>query len=1057
MIRLLVAAVLLLFALPTHASLLDNDRVFVRIDDGTQSIGIVTALAQDERGLLWIGTQDGLVRYDGYQFAHYAQDIDNPSSLGGKYVRSLAIDNDGRLWIGTLNSGVSIYDPTTDRFTNHAYSDEQPDSLSNNRVDAMARDPDGGMWLGTNAGLDYWDRQSGKFVHYRHQDNDQGTLNDDRIRSLLIDQRGDLWVGSWNGLNRRRKGSSEFENIGVVDNAAESLLGKNLLRLFQDSRGKIWFGTPENGGGWLDPDSLKIDWLPQSTHSADALSHPWVTGIAQSQDNQLWIATYGGGVNLVDLDTHQIIGHLRADPTLAASIGSDEIGPLLVDESGLLWVGTWGAGLRYCNVRNLAFRMLRPSSLRNNALSGGDVASIMVANDGMVWVGTSGNGIDLLDMERGVIGGFRADPENPLALADGSVTALAQAVDHTIWVGTRQTGLYRQLQGEQGFKRYTRDDGLLNNYVHRILPMADGSLWIGTSGGLNRFDVGTEQFHTVDSDAAPDVPFEQQIDALVVDGAGTVWVGAETGLFALAPGESRLRLIADDPKRVGSLQGTDVNGLLVDRQDRLWVSTAKGLELMRSWDGDRAEFDSITTRLGRPGNGLGTNMLEDNQGRIWTSESNLVDPEDWSLQFFGLADGLDLGTSWIRAYAQLADGRMLYGGSNGLVVVDADKLEPWNYDPPLVITETSVDGRSVVPAAELVLPPGTRSFSIGFAALDYADPRKNQYAFRLDPYDRDWVTATSDRRIATYTNLDPGSYELQVRGSNRLGEWATKQLAIGVQQQPSWYQTALFKSLVGIAALLLLYLAYRLRVRQLHAAQEYLHAMVRARTIELEQAMRQVEQASLTDPLTGLRNRRYLQEHIQADVNRSVQAVAAGEKNHNMVFYLVDIDRFKAVNDQQGHAAGDAVLVQFAELLREAFRPSDVLVRWGGEEFLVVSRFVDRVQASKVAERVRLRIEAHAFELPGGRTLNKTCSIGYAAFPWLPGAPEMVGWEQVVDIADVALLAAKRSQRNAWIGILATAGCSKDETDRLALEPAAAIGSFEVESSITDLAQIRWK
>ncbi|MGE4070999.1 MAG: two-component regulator propeller domain-containing protein [Lysobacterales bacterium] len=1057
MIRLLGAAVLLFLALPTYASLLDDDRVFVHVDDGTRSIGIVTALAQDARGLLWIGTQDGLVRYDGYQFAFYAQDINDPSSLGGKYVRSLAIASDGRLWIGTLNSGVSIYDPTTDRFTNHAHSDEQPDSLSNNRVDAMVSDPDGGMWVGTNAGLDYWDRHSGKFVHYRHQDHDQSTINDDRIRSLLIDQRGDLWVGSWNGLNRRRKGSVEFETIGAVNNASESLVGKNLLRLFQDTRGQIWFGTPENGGGWLDPISLKVNWLPQSAQASDALSHPWVTGIAQSQEDQLWIATYGGGVNLVDLNTRQVIGHLRADPMVATGIGSDEIGPLLVDQSGLLWVGTWGAGLRYCNVRNEAFRMLRPSSIRSKALSAGDVASIMVAKDGMVWVGTSSNGIDLLDMEHGVIGGFRADPENPRALADGSVTALAQAIDHTVWVGTRQTGLYRLREGKQEFKRYSRDDGLLNNYVHRILPMADGNLWIGTSGGLNRFDVGTEQFHTVDSDAAPDVPFEQQIDALVVDGAGTLWVGAETGLFALRPGESRLRLIADDPDRIGSLAGTDVNGLLVDRQDRLWVSTAKGLELMRSWDGDRAEFDSITTRLGRPGNGLGTNMLEDNQGRIWTSESNMVVPEVWSLQFFGLADGLDLGTSWIRAYAQLADGRMLYGGSNGLVVVDADKLEPWDYDPPLVITEASVDGQSLVPPAVLVLPPGTRSFSIGFAALDYTDPKKNKYAFRLDPYDRDWVTAASDRRIATYTNLDPGSYELQVRGSNRLGKWATQQLTIDVEQQPSWYQTALFKSLVAMVVLLLLYLTYRLRVRQLHAAQQKLHAMVQARTVELEQAMRQVEQASLTDPLTGLRNRRYLQEHIQADVDRSVQAVAAGEKNHDMVFFLVDIDRFKAVNDQHGHAAGDAVLVQFAELLRQAFRPSDILLRWGGEEFLVLSRFVDRAQASKAAERVRSQIEAHEFELPGGRILKKTCSIGYAAFPWLPADPEMLSWEQVVDIADIALLAAKRSQRNAWIGILAPAGSSKDDADSLAHQPATAIGRFGVQSSITDPARICWE
>jgi len=1060
MVRLALILALLLMAPSISAALLDNDRVFIPVDDGgTLSGKIATALVQDQQGFIWIGTQQGLVRYDGYQFTRYRHDVEDPTSLGANYVRSLALAADGRVWVGTLTGGVSIYDPANDAFQTYAHAEGESGSLSNNRVDALASDASGGMWVGTNAGLDYWHPESNAFIRYHHRPEDATSLNDDRIRSLLIDRQGDLWVGSWNGLNRRRAGSDEFTNVAVVADEAVSLAGKNVLRLFQDDRGLIWFGTPEHGGGWLEPDSLALGWLPQAADADGALSHPWVTGIAQSQDNRLWIATYGGGVNLVDLDSRQIIGHLREDPVIANGIGSDEIGPLLVDDSGLLWVGTWGAGLRYCNVRNQAFRMLRPSSVRNNGLSPVDVMSIMAADDGTVWVGTAGNGIDILDMQAGVIGGFRPDPENPRALAGGSVTSLAQSANGDVWVGTRQSGLHRQLAGETQFTRYTRDQGLLNNYVHRILPVAADTVWVGTSGGLNRFDPITQTFSTIDSETAPDQPFEEQIDSLVVDRAGTVWVAAESGLYVLPAGAKRLRLVPDDPQRPGSLAGSDVNGLLVDRSDRLWLSTASGLTVMRSWDGEQAQFDSIAAQLGLLGAGTGTNLLEDNQGRIWSDEASLYDPQSQTVHRFGLADGIDLGTSWIRSYAQLADGRMLYGGSNGIVVIDSDQLSIWDYEPPLVITEASIDSRPLISATELVLAPGSRSFSVGFAALDYTNPLQNRYAFRLEPYDSDWIATASDRRIATYTNLDPGSYQLRIRGSNRLGTWSTRELAVSVIQQPSWYQTIAFRTLAVLIAALALYLTYRWRVRQLHAAQEKLHAMVQSRTAALEQALSQVEQASQTDSLTGLRNRRYVWAHIEADVQRSAQAARdqPGGRGQDLVFFLFDIDRFKAVNDMHGHAAGDAVLVQFAALLRVAFRPSDVLARWGGEEFLVVSRFVDRADAAKVAERVRSQIQAHVFELPNGRRLEKTCSIGYAAFPWLQAEPELIGWEQVVDVADVALLAAKRSQRNAWVGIHASAECTKDDVERLAIDPGAASGrAFEIECSLANAADIGW-
>ncbi|MCB1569809.1 MAG: diguanylate cyclase [Xanthomonadales bacterium] len=1057
--RPFLLSLLLLTACSSAAAAWPNDDRFLRSVDAGEVIsgGIVTALVQGPDGLIWIGTQQGLVRYDGYTFERFRFDPDKPDSLAGNYVRSLAFAKDGRLWIGTLGNGVSIYDAAKNAFKNHVHIADGDGSPANDRVDALAADADGGMWIGTNGGLDYVAPGSNTFVHFAH--GAAGTPNDDRIRSLLIDRRGDLWVGSWSGLNRRRAGSDRFEDLGEADPSGASLHGRNVLRLYEDSAGQVWFGTPEHGGGWIEPDSARVEWLLLADGSDASLANAWVTGVADAGNGELWMATYGGGVHIIDLATHRIIGHLRHDASLRSSVGSDEIAPLMVDRSGLLWVGTWGAGLQTFNTRNTTFRMIHASKVQANALSLGDVQSVMVARDGIVWVGTAGNGIDLLDMERGVVGGYRVDKGKPGALTNGIVTAMAQSRDGTVWAGTRQGGVFRRDPGQDRFRHYTSEQGLIDNYVHRLLPMPDGSLWIGTSGGLNHFDPVTETFTTVSTEDQPAAPFAEQIDALARDPAGNLWIGGETGLFVLGPGAERLQRIAHDPADPTSLSNDDVNAMLVDRAGTLWLSTARGFDRLKSWDRSHAVFESISQRVGVPGDSIGTNIMQDKQGRIWADVHAMIDPSDWRLHEFDEADGFRLGVSWIRSYAQLGDGRMLFGGSEGIAVVDADRLQEWHYDPPIVITELSVEGVPLRPANQVELPAETRSFSVGFAALDYSDPKSNRYQFRLDPYDRDWIDTPATRRIATYTHLDPGAYTLKVRGSNRVGDWASQPLSIAIRQQAAWYQAQPFRVAVALAILFAFYLIYRLRVRQLQAQRRALDAKVRERTADLQLAMHQLEEASFTDPLTGLRNRRFLGSHIGPDIEAALRSHRGTDKSGggDLVFFLLDIDRFKSVNDTYGHAAGDAVLVQFAALLRSEFRESDVIVRWGGEEFLVVSRFADANGAAEVAERLRHKIASHRFVLEDGRHIERTVSIGFAAFPFVPGNPKQVSWEQVIDIADIALLAAKRSRRDAWVGLSPRGDCTQEDVESLFQARAQAIESvFRIETSIEPGKPLRW-
>jgi diguanylate cyclase (GGDEF)-like protein len=327
---------------------------------------------------------------------------------------------------------------------------------------------------------------------------------------------------------------------------------------------------------------------------------------------------------------------------------------------------------------------------------------------------------------------------------------------------------------------------------------------------------------------------------------------------------------------------------------------------------------------------------------------------------------------------------------------------------PIVATSLRVEGeaRSGAPLLQsLTLSASQRSFTVDFAALDFAPAHGRAYRHRVDGLDRHWTVTGPSQRSVTLSRLPPGSYVLRVGVTARDGHWSRSELRLPVTVQPAFYETSSFRALLGVAAIALIYATYRLRVRQLRLRERRLEQLVAARTSELEAAYEKIEEASLTDPLTGLRNRRYLEQAIAADVD------LAARGHGDLIVLLVDLDHFKSVNDTHGHAAGDAVLAALGHLLRETFRASDHVVRWGGEEFLIVVRFTDRSHAPDLAEKLRAAVEAHPFTLPDGTVLQRTCSIGYAVWP----SPDAAAFERVVDRADAALYAAKRAGRNAAV------------------------------------------
>ena len=836
--------------------------------------------------------------------------------------------------------------------------------------------------------------------------------------------------------------------------------------LTEDGEGRLWVGTAQQGAFVIPAAGGTAQPVRETEADPAPLARQQVSAITEVRPGEVWIGTVGQGIVDVDVASGRT-RRIRNVPAQPLSLADNVVLDIHRDRSGLVWVASNHGVSRYDPREAAILTMFGDRSPGPSAHAGTEVSWILELGDGRLWLGTQRNGVEIVDPERGIVGALPVDAAHPLtALPDDMVTALERVADGSVFIATKR-GLYHASADGRRVARVTIAGRSPQASTWALL--ADGpTLWIGgQSDGLWRMDWASGR--TVP--ALPD-PEQRLSDARVFTlarGAGGVlWVGTRHGLDRLDPGTGRVERIAPDGG-AGGLGSGFVTSLFTDREQRLWVGTyGGGIDLLADGAGPPR-----VTHLGRarglPNENVNA-IVDDPDGRIWVSTDDglaVIDAATLAVRALQRADGVVFPIYWTGAATRTAEGELLFGGAGGMTIVRPQRLQPWTWRPPLVVTELEVGGQRV-PAARfvgphpvertIVVPADANSLSVEFAAIDYSAPERNRYSYRLEGYDRHWIDSDATRRLASYTNLPPGRYRLLLRGSNRDGVWSDGTLALAVHVLPAWHQTLWFRGLVAAAALLLVLALVRWRTRLLRLRQGELERKVGERTAELEavsQALaeksRILERISITDPLTGLHNRRFLTEHIDGEIAASLRRAAepgAAKRSPvdtDNVFFVVDVDHFKRVNDRHGHAAGDAVLVQFGHRLRALLRESDHLVRWGGEEFLVVARDTDLQRAEELAERMRAAVAEAPFVADDGTLLGVTCSIGFASLPFVVGQPRALGWGDVVRIADLALLAAKRAGRNGWVGIAAGAAAHAEGLlERLVETPLQALHDGEI-------------
>lgn len=980
--------------------------------------GAITAMAQDKKGLVWIGTQHGLVRFDGYHYRHFKADPTKPDSLHGHFIISLLPASDGRIWIGTRSDGVAVFDPSTEKFLNFRHDEQNSQGLSGNRVTTIIEDNEGALWFATDHGLDRLKPGETEFTHFRNNPNQPGSLHDHKVLSVLQTKDNTLWVGTFNGLSRRRAGTDIFEQILSSPDQPDSLHKQPIYRIVEAQDGALWLSVPTQGVVRVNPVTGSMIRLSTELAPPFQLQNQWVTAMVQVGADEMWLATNGGGISIVDSYTGQVIRHQRARQDVPGALAHNDLGSLMVDHSGLVWIGTWGAGIQLYNPENKAFRTLRVKPDDERGLSYSHVYNVLQRRNGEIWITTQGNGIDVFDPESGRIRYYRAEPGREGALQEAAVQGATETSDGQVWVGTLQSGLYRYQAQTRDFVHYGAEKGLKSNQIRRLQPGQNNNLWIGSFTGLYQWIATTDQVVNYYWDAGHASEFRSSILALLPNEDGSVWIGSQDGLFFVASGDRHVQKI----KITAELPTLQINNVQRDNEGHLWLSTPQGLFRNQSPEG--TEFESVNALLGIENKDLGANLLIDKQLRVWTA-TYLIDWKARQLYEWSKADGVDFGVPWDGSHQVLQDGSFAIGGTKGVLIIKPELYQPWRFQPQLVLTAQNAEGEYQLlnDGEVLELPAGTKSLTLSFAAMDYSRPELNKYSYQLQGFDTDWRTAPALQRTATYTNLDPGRYQFVVKGTNRSGEWSPHQARITLVQRPAWYQNWWFRSLMALASMAFLFGLYRLRLRQLLRNEQRLQQKVADKTRqldlrnqELQLALEEVRKSALTDALTGLWNRRCLYEVLPADMARCQRLLQDNpeRKDGHLLFFMLDIDYFKRINDDFGHQAGDLVLIQFARILRQCFRDADLLVRWGGEEFLVICRDTSINEAAELAQRLLKLVAAHPFKLNEHQAINRTCSVGVSCFPAYGVDDGGLSWEHMIGLADSALYEAKHNGRNSW-------------------------------------------
>ncbi|MEJ7559626.1 MAG: two-component regulator propeller domain-containing protein [Pedobacter sp.] len=763
----------------------------IGVEDGLSN-STIECIFQDYRGFLWFGTRDGLNKYDGSQITVFKHD-QTPNSLSDNFIRCIFEDKNHTLWIGT-SDGLNKFNAEKNNFSTYRAKTKSSD----NTITSIA-ETEKGVWVSTyGSGLNLVDKPSNTFSPYLYQSNSKAGRQD-HVNDLYADGAGNVWMATDAGIQVLNFKSKESKAIIGLENYTIRGISKS-------SNGTLWLATEESGMIRFQLNTGAIKAYQHEETSKNSIGSDLVRAIAFDRQEKMWVGGINGGLDYFDPISEKF-SHYQNEPGNPFSLSQRTVSALFVDKQGNLWIGTHRGGVNLYSPQAEKFKLIRQQS-NKNSLSYNDVRAFCEDRQGRILIGTDGGGMDVYNKTTGIFTHHRYSPFDSKSIGADAVLDITQTRDGTIFVGTWAGGL-NLMNSDGSFTRYTHNassTSISSDYVQKTFEDSNNNIWIGTYyGGLNLFDSKTKQFKRIKEGRSGTKLTGNNIVSINEDEQKNVWIGTDDG--GLNCYNLTTQLFSH--YFIGEAKQPDLRVIFLDSKGNLWIGQAG----LYRFDRSKNKFYLYTTKAGL-GSEFIKGIIEDAKGNFWISTSKGLtqfNPQNQAFKQYNTGDGLQSSEFEANAYMKAKNGELFFGGINGFNSFFPDQIKSNSFAPPVYITEFQVFNQKILPNTEgsvlekdisytneIKLDYDQATISFRFAGLNYVSNENNNYAYKLDGEDEDWINVGNVKQ-AFYTNLDPGTYTFRVRASNNDQVWNKEGTAVKVVISAPFWATWWFR--IGAIAL----------------------------------------------------------------------------------------------------------------------------------------------------------------------------------------------------------------------------------------------------------------
>lgn len=804
-------------------------------------------MIQDSKGFLWVGTNNGLNRYDGYKNKVFKFEPDNENSISDNWVSHLLEDSEGNIWIGTEGGGLNLYQPATGMITRLQHDPKLRTSISSNTVQYLYEDHNERLWIGTKKGLNLLDKKTLTFQRW-----EQPSPCDEcghAIKSIAGDSDGNIWIGDeYNGLYCFSPQSETFTQPHLRYEGAQALPSEfiNDLKFIE---GKLWVGT-DNGLAILNAKKQRYETIYLADGKEAPFSDQFIWRIYPEKQGSIWICTNGGGLLHYKQSTGELTTYKNSNGS-GRDIGSNSIADVYIDFSENVWVAIRGSGVKKFNQRSLVFQHWKHEAEDENSLVNNNVRAIFQDKDRSIWIGTN-DGLSHFNPATGAFQNYVKDFAYKADAKTPKIRSIFRSRNDVLWVGTQNGGLYQYHPASDQFKLAPAfaNSPIASKvrHIETIHEVEDGTLWMGTMGtGFITYDVETGAFRRLSSkndttdlllnlniycilEASPDQPVDE------------LWVGTNKGLLLLNIETLHYTLWEYTNGCQNCPLGNRIRSLFRHTDGKIWIGSRSGLSI---FDPEKKAFQTYTSDQSLPTEVI-YGIMPGVDGNIWLTTTNgliQIDPKTMETTNLSIAENntLDMG-----GHAIGYDGFLLLGGIDGFTMFHPGDLSTNSFVPQVVLTDIKVNNQSISPGRSI---PSLQSIDLSyqennltfeFSALEFTHSAANTYQYQLKGFANEWVDLDTKHDV-TFTNLDPKTYTLNIKGSNNEGLWNKRPTSLTIRIRPPWWNTFAFKALTvtGIIGALLSF--YFTRVWRLKQSEEHLQLEVQKQTERLVKTNKELE------------------------------------------------------------------------------------------------------------------------------------------------------------------------------------------------------------------------